>query len=155
MDDDAIKSHADNNEHIIVGEPEKSKKRPFKSLRWMWKYNPLRVVVSSLRVVVSPIRRVIKFFRARGINNSAVESSTGDQKDNATKKKLKSESKKWEFEYEINSKGNLTEYKLTSTKSSGISLKTASSGIFDLEQESVWWKRHCLNMLSLMIKPNP
>ena len=78
--DDAIKSDADNNEHIIVGEPEKSKKRPFKSLRWMWKYNPLRVVV------VSPIRRVIKFLRARGISNSAVESSTIDQKDNTTKK---------------------------------------------------------------------
>ena len=31
--DDAIKSDADNNEHIIVEEPEKSKKRPFKSLR--------------------------------------------------------------------------------------------------------------------------
>ena len=87
MDDDAIKSHADNNEHIIVEEPEKSKKRPFKSLRWTWKYNPLRVVVSSLRVVVSsPIRRVIKFLRARGISNSAVESSTIDQKDNTTKK---------------------------------------------------------------------
>ena len=52
--DDAIKSDADNNEHIIVGEPEKSKKRPFKSLRWTWKYNPLRVVISSLRGSIIP-----------------------------------------------------------------------------------------------------
>ena len=82
--DDAIKSDADNNEHIIVEKPEKSKTRPFKSPRWIknffkWKYNPLRVGVSSLRVVVN-------LFRARDINNSAVESSTSDQKDNTTKK---------------------------------------------------------------------
>ena len=31
-DDDAIKSDADNNEHIIVEKPEKSTTRPLKSL---------------------------------------------------------------------------------------------------------------------------
>ena len=67
---------------------------------------------------------MVNLFRARDINNSAVESSTSDQKDNTTKKKLKSESKKGTFEYEINSKGNLTEYELTAAKS-GVILKNS------------------------------